>query len=91
MNLWTEQRLLESPSDISRVKRVHPHAGWTGYEGVFVTVSDAVRSMCLKVLNPISGRQMKPESELGPATSMSSILVVLKCLNQEECKSVKKP
>lgn len=56
---------------LCRVKRVHPHAGWTGYEGVFVTVSDAVRSMCLKVLNPISGRQMKLESELGPATSMS--------------------
>jgi hypothetical protein len=27
--------------------------------------------MCLKVLSPISGRQMKLESELGPATSMS--------------------
>jgi hypothetical protein len=57
--------------DLWRVKRVHPHAGWTGYEGVFVTVSDAVRSMFLKVLNPTSGRQMNLESELEPATSMS--------------------
>jgi hypothetical protein len=54
-----------------RVKRAHPHAGWTGYDGVFVTVSDAVRSMYLRVLNLISGMLMRLESEREPVTSMS--------------------
>jgi hypothetical protein len=54
-----------------RVKRVHPHAGWTGYDGVFVTVSGVVRSMYPKVLNLISGMLMSLESEQEPVTSMS--------------------
>jgi hypothetical protein len=56
---------------VCRVKRAHPHAGWTGYDGVFVTVSGAVRSMYLKVLNLISGMLMRLESEREPVTSMS--------------------
>lgn len=56
---------------VCRVKRAHPHAGWTGYDGVFVTVSGAVRSMCLKVPSLISGKLMRQESEQGRVPSMS--------------------
>jgi hypothetical protein len=55
---------------VCRVKRAHPHAGWTGYDGVFVTVSGAAKSMCLKVLSLISGKLMRLESEQGHVTFM---------------------
>jgi len=68
--LWKLSFLYQFAS-VCRVKRVHLHAGWIGYDGVFVIVSDAVRSMFLKVLSPISGRLMRLESEQEPVTSMS--------------------
>jgi hypothetical protein len=55
---------------VYRLKRARPHGGWTGYDGVSVTVSGVARSMSLKVLNLISGMPTRLEFGQEPATSM---------------------